>query len=210
MFQERVALAWLAAGDPEEAELAAGRAEARAAELGLDFGVALAGRARAAVALASGDAEGAVTAALEAAAAADRIGARVEAARARTLAGRALIAEGERDRAAGELERAAAELDACGAVRYRDEAERELRRLGRRYSRKREPGRSDGEGLASLTARELEVADLVRERKTNREIAAELFLSEKTVETHLRHIFGKLGVSTRASVARAVEEADAE
>jgi ATP/maltotriose-dependent transcriptional regulator MalT len=210
MFQERVALAWLAAGDPEEAELAAGRAEARAAELGLEFGVALAGRARAAVALASGDAEGAVTAALEAASAADRIGARVEAARARTLAGRALIAEGERDRAAGELERAAAELDACGAVRYRDEAERELRRLGRRYSRKREPGRSDGEGLASLTARELEVADLVRERKTNREIAAELFLSEKTVETHLRHIFGKLGVSTRASVARAVEEADAE
>jgi DNA-binding NarL/FixJ family response regulator len=61
--------------------------------------------------------------------------------------------------------------------------------------------------MADLTARELEVAELVRERKTNREIAAELFLSEKTIETHLRHIFGKLGVSSRASVARAVEEA---
>ena len=40
---------------------------------------------------------------------------------------------------------------------------------------------------------------------TNREIAAKLFLSEKTVETHLRHIFGKLGVSSRTSVARALE-----
>ncbi len=52
-----------------------------------------------------------------------------------------------------------------------------------------------GGGVASLTRRELEIAELVRARRTNREIAAELFLSEKTVESHLRHIFGKLGVS---------------
>jgi len=208
MFQERVALAWLAAGNQGEADLAAGRAEARAAELGLDLGTAMARRARAAVALAAGEGETAAAAALEAAAAAERVGARVEAARARTLAGRALIAAGDRDRAAAELERAAAELDACGAVRAREEAERELRRLGRRYSRRRGAGGGEGDGLASLTAREREVAELVGERKTNREIAAELFLSEKTVETHLRHIFGKLGVSTRTSVARAVEEAE--
>ncbi len=209
MFQERVALAWLALGDHDEAEQATRRAEARAAELGLDFGVAMAQRARAAVALAAGDAEAAAGAALEAAAAAERVGARAAAARARTLAGRALIASGDRDRAAAELERAAAELDACGAVRAREEAERELRRLGKRYSRRREPARGDGDGLASLTAREREVAELVGERKTNREIAAALFLSEKTVETHLRHIFGKLGVSSRASVARVVEDAQA-
>jgi ATP/maltotriose-dependent transcriptional regulator MalT len=207
MFQERVALAWLAAGDLGAAELAAERAEARAAELGLDFGIALARRARAAVSLAKGDAREAVEAALESAAAAERVGARVAAGRARSLAGRALLAAGDRDRASTELESAAAELDACGAIRYREEAERELRRLGRRYSRRRARGGPDGEGIRSLTARELEVAELVRERKTNREIAAELFLSEKTVETHLRHIFGKLGVSSRASVARAVEEA---
>jgi DNA-binding CsgD family transcriptional regulator len=208
MFQERVVLARLAAGDAEGAADAAAAADARAAELGLDFGLSLAGRGRAAVLLAAGDHGPAAEAALEAAAAADRIGARVAAARARTLAGRALAAAGERERAAAELDRAAAELDACGALRYRDEAELELRRLGRRHHRRRGAARTDGEGLASLTPRELEVAELVRDRKTNREIAAALFLSEKTVETHLRHIFGKLGVSTRASVARAVEAED--
>ena len=54
---------------------------------------------------------------------------------------------------------------------------------------------------AGLTGRELEVARLVMTGKTNREIAAELFLSEKTVETHLSHAFAKLGVSSRAALA---------
>jgi ATP/maltotriose-dependent transcriptional regulator MalT len=207
MFLERVALAWLAAGEPGEAQLAVARGDARAADLGLDFGFAMARRARAAVALAAGDAHAAAEAALEAASAAEAIDARVAAARSRVLAGRALAVAGERQRGATELERAAAELDACGAVRYRDEAERELRKLGRRHHRRRGAQRGDGESLAALTRREREVAELVRERKTNREIAAALFLSEKTVETHLRHIFGKLGVSSRASVARALEAA---
>ena len=46
---------------------------------------------------------------------------------------------------------------------------------------------------------------LVTDRKTNKEIAAELFLSGKTVESHLRNIFAKLGASSRVDVARAVE-----
>ena len=49
------------------------------------------------------------------------------------------------------------------------------------------------------------MARLVVDRKTNPQIAAELFLSQKTVETHLRNIFHKMGVTTRVALARAVE-----
>ena len=127
----------------------------------------------------------------------------------RTLAGRALAQPGESDRAVAELERAAAEFDRCGALRYRDEAERELGKLGHRVHRRTRPGKSDVNGLEALTGRELQVARLVVDRKTNPEIAAELFLSKKTVETHMRNIFRKLAVSSRVELARAVERADA-
>ena len=66
----------------------------------------------------------------------------------------------------------------------------------------------NGTGIDSLTERELQVARLVVDRKTNSEIAAELFLSQKTVETHLRNIFHKIGVSTRVELARLLVRAD--
>ena len=49
------------------------------------------------------------------------------------------------------------------------------------------------------------MARLVVDRRTNPEIARALFLSEKTIETHMRNIFRKLDVSSRADVARRVE-----
>lgn len=84
-------------------------------------------------------------------------------------------------------------------------AERELRRLGQRVPYRRRWSKAEGEGIRSLTERELGVARLVVDRHTNPEIAAELFLSVKTVETHLRNIFSKLGARSRAEVARIVE-----
>jgi DNA-binding NarL/FixJ family response regulator len=93
----------------------------------------------------------------------------------------------------------------CGAVRYRQEAERELRKLGRHVHRRTRAGNLNGTGLETLTQREVQVARLVLDRRTNPEIARELFLSVKTIETHLRTIFRKLDVSSRHEVARAME-----
>jgi DNA-binding NarL/FixJ family response regulator len=107
-----------------------------------------------------------------------------------------------------ELELAAAAFDSFGSLRDRNQAERELRKLGRHIHRRTRPGSSDGSGIDLLTERELQVARLVVDRKTNAQIAAELFLSQKTVETHLRNIFNKMDVTTRVALARTVEGAD--
>src|SRR4051812_42164439 len=153
-------------------------------------------------AVAASETGAALAAATRAAELADSVGAVIQAARARTLAGRALAAS-DRAAAVALLERAESELAACGALRLRDEAARELRRLGRRSGARRRRA-TGGEGLASLSGREREVAELVALGRTNREIAGELFLSEKTVESHMSRVFAKLGVSSRAEVAEAV------
>ena len=199
----------LADGRIADADASATRAEAAAGKLGLGMPAAIAGRARAAVALASGRPGPAAELALASAASAQAVGAVLEEARARVLAGPALAESGDPERAAAELTRAAATFDRCGAIPRRDAAEQELRRLGHkgvhRHTRAR---RIDATGIASLTERELQVARLVVDRRTNAEIAGELFLSKKTVESHLRSLFHKLSVSSRVEVARAVERAD--
>jgi len=68
--------------------------------------------------------------------------------------------------------------------------------------------RGDGNGLPTLTSAEVEVARLVSDGSTNREIAARLFLSPHTVNSHLRHIFTKLSIKSRTELARIVAEQD--
>ena len=199
---------WLELGRPLDAERSAARAEAHAAVFGLGMATAMARRARAAVAFEAGDPITAAEIAVASADAGDGAGVIVEAALSRTLAGRALAEAGDHDRAVAELEKAAAAFESCGSDRYRAEAERELRKLGRPMHRRTRPGKADGVGVESLTGRELQVARLVVDRMTNPEIAAELFLSPKTIETHMHNMFNKLGVASRVELARAVEEAD--
>ena len=198
----------LAAGRRAEAEHAAAACAACAEEIGLPMASAMSMLAHAAVSLDAGDAASAADSALEAAAVLEGVGAAFYAATSRTLAGRALAQAGEPDRAAAELERAAVAFDSFGSARYRAAVEQELRKLGRKIHRRTRPGEADATGVGSLTARELEIARLVVDRKTNPEIATALFLSPKTVESHLRNVFHKLDVSSRVDVARAVERSE--
>jgi DNA-binding CsgD family transcriptional regulator len=197
----------LVLGRHEEARRSLALAEATAGSLGLPLAGAWAHRAAADVALAAGEHGAAAERAIASADCAECAGAVVESAMSRTLAGQALALTGDRERAMAELERAARALDQCGARRLRDAAERELRKLGRPVHRRSRKGSADGPGVDTLTERERQVAALVVDRRTNPEIAAELFLSLKTVETHLRNIFRKLDVSSRVELARTVERA---
>jgi DNA-binding NarL/FixJ family response regulator len=202
---ELLTRSWLALDRVADAKRAAGQARAVAVAGGLPLASAWADRAAAAIALHVRDTTDAVERAIAAADAAREVGAPIEEALSRTLAGRALAEDGQTERAVAELQHAATALDDCGAVRYRESAERELGKLGHRPHRRTRAGTNDGTPVASLTERELQVAHLVVDRKTNPEIAAELFLSQKTVETHLRNIFRKIGVGSRVELARAVE-----
>ncbi|WP_433422731.1 helix-turn-helix transcriptional regulator [Microtetraspora malaysiensis] len=131
-------------------------------------------------------------------------GRRLDVGRARLAAGLAHLDAGERARARAELKDAAADFDACGARTLKARTDRELRRLGVRTA-SAPVGRSDTP--FGLSPRELEVALLVAEGLTNQQVAQRLFLSVRTVETHLSRIFAKLDVSSRVGVATALSRA---
>ena len=196
----------LAVGKRREAERAANAAAECAESVSLGYARAMAELAAAALADDDGDHAAAADRALSAAARLDESGRAFDATMARLAAGRALAAAANGGAAAPLLERAAVEFERYRSERYRSEAERELRKLGRRIHRRTRPGTEDA-GIAALTERELQLARLVVDRKTNTQIAKELFLSPKTVETHLRNIFRKVGVANRVELARAVEQA---
>ena len=204
-YLEDLVRARVAIGQLDEAAESARCTREQAEMVPLPVAHVMASRAEAHVLLAQGQAEAAAKLALQAVEAAESIGAKPHAATSRALAGRAFLIAEDRERGGQLLELAASEYDAMGAGRYRDEVEAELRQAGLRSARKSKRGSGAGAGIDSLTGRELEVAELIRDRHTNKEIASELFLSLKTVESHVRNIFGKLGVSSRVEIARAME-----
>ena len=119
--------------------------------------------------------------------------------------GRTSLYYGERLRRAGRktaardrLRQALALFDELQATPWSDRAERELRATGERI-RRAQPALGQ-----ELTPQELQVALPVAEGKTNKETAAELFLSPKTVEFHLASVYRKLGVSSRRELIRRV------
>jgi DNA-binding CsgD family transcriptional regulator len=197
--------AFVIVGRVDEAAELADRTEAEAERIDLPLTHALAAQGRAAVLLARGDAAEAARVAGDAWMPTLARGLRLDAAHLRRFQGRALAELGDRDAAVSVLRDAEREFDSFPSVRARDEVRRELRKLGARVEPRRATGRDAAEGVASLSSREREIAELVTDRRTNKEIAAELFLSEKTIESHLRNVFAKLGVRSRVQVARVME-----
>ncbi|MBN6037849.1 AAA family ATPase [Amycolatopsis sp. 195334CR] len=188
----------LAAGDRHRAGHLLGQAREAVAGIPLASRQSLVRYAEALVRLDSAEFAAAADAAFTALGLAETAGCGIQAGQARIVAGRALAANGDRARGLAELLRAERDMAALGAYRYRDHAVRELRRFGRRVPR---PARGSG---ATLSHREHEIAQLVAAGRTNREIAEELVISEKTVETHVSRILRKLRVRSRAAVGRAL------
>jgi DNA-binding CsgD family transcriptional regulator len=102
------------------------------------------------------------------------------------------------------LDRALQIHAACGAQWDLSRVRRRLRRLGvrRRVAAERRPRR----GWAAMTDSELAVARLVADGLTNREVAERLYISPHTVSGHLRHVFEKLGISSRVALTRIAAE----
>ncbi len=63
------------------------------------------------------------------------------------------------------------------------------------------PGPGHGAAAPGLTSREREIAELVADGLSNRQIAERLVISKRTVDAHIEHIYGKLGVSSRVQLA---------
>jgi DNA-binding CsgD family transcriptional regulator len=117
-------------------------------------------------------------------------------ARTELLYGEWLRRERQRREARRHLRRAADLFRQVGAPPWEERANTELRATGE-TARRRDPSTLD-----ELTPQELQIAGLVAAGMTNREIAAQLYLSPRTIDYHLRKVFTKLGVASRTELVR--------
>jgi DNA-binding NarL/FixJ family response regulator len=185
----------LTSGDVVAAGAAADELSMIAAEMNAPFLRAQAQRCAGAVLLADGDARAALGVLREAWRGWRELNAPYEAARVRVLIGLAC-------RALGDDDSAEMELDAARSVFQQLEAAPELARV------EELSGITSVAPAGGLTAREVQVLALVATGKTNRAIAADLFISEKTVAHHVSNIFTKLRLSSRSAATAYAYEHD--
>jgi ATP/maltotriose-dependent transcriptional regulator MalT len=125
---------------------------------------------------------------------------RPELARARLLYGEWLRREGRRVGARGQLRTAYDLFTAIGMEAFAERAGRELLATGEK-ARKRSPDTRE-----ELTPQEGQIARLARDGLSNPEIGAQLFVSARTVEWHLRNVFAKLDITSRRQLQTALPE----
>ena len=175
------------AGDPESATRAMEELSTRARASGTEWALGVAARSRALTSTGA-EAEELYREAIERLKSC-RMGAFL--ARSHLVFGEWLRREGRRHEAREQLRTAHALLADMGAEQFAARAARELRATGE-HPRKRTTQPTD-----ALTAQELTIARLVATGATSREVGAQLFLSPRTIEAHLRNIFRKLGITSR-------------
>jgi len=123
-----------------------------------------------------------------------------ERARAHLLYGEWLRREGRRIDAREQLRRAHEMFVAMGMNAFADRASRELIAGGEKIRKRNDAARGQ------LTAQEDQIARLARSGQSNSEIAAQLFLSTRTIEWHLRHVYMKLGITSRRQLQDALPD----
>jgi DNA-binding CsgD family transcriptional regulator len=180
-------------GDRERAQAALDRFEAWSAISDVPAVAAMVARCRGALAEDPDEAEAHFRAALDAHA---RESPPYETARTQLAYGERLRRERRRVDARTQLRTALDTFEGLGALPWAERARGELQATGE-TSRKR-----DVSTLDELTPQELRIAQLVAAGATNREVGAQLYVSPKTVEYHLRKVFMKLGVGSRVELAR--------
>ena len=175
----------IAAGDLDAARRASQELQEASADLGTDVLAAIAAHARASVELAQGNALRVLDPARQAFAVWQRMGAPYLAARLRVLLARACVALGDAEGARLEMQCAREVFEQLGASP-------DMAVLDAIARPADAPGRN-------LSGRELQVLRMIATGKTNKAIARELSLSEKTIDRHVSNIFDKVGVATRSA-----------
>lgn len=178
-------------GRPQEAAELLDWYEGNARRLERDSALAACARCRGLLAAQAGDLDGALAAFAEALERHAQVELPLDRARTLLALGAAQRRAKRRREARATLEEAEAVFERIGAALWAERARGELKRIS---------GRAPA--LGALTPAEEKVAALVAEGKTNREVAAALFLSDRTVEGHLSRVFAKLGIKHRAELAR--------
>jgi ATP/maltotriose-dependent transcriptional regulator MalT len=192
-------LAAHAVGDDAEAVRLIDEDVALARDFGVDAALSAALRARALV----GEESAAAATLGDAVAAAERAGADLALAHALFELGGAQRRVGQRVVSREPLRRALALAHLCGASALEQRARDELLASGAR------PRRAAMTGVDALTPSERRIAELAAAGQTSRRIAETLFLTKNTVEWHLRHVYRKLGVASRAALRARLDEARA-